>query len=532
MRLRLFVSWASLVLLGSVEAFAAQEQSVQSSASSIRAEVKPFHGSPTLWINGQPDAFILYRDHRPDLHADTVKRFLSHGVQTVTVSVSPAGRAAKKEAVYRVLDTQVAGVLEKSPDSRLMVIVGTAIRNRSEPAWLKAHPDEVAIWPPDMKPGDRPAMASKIWQEEVAEEIRDLVDHVRHSAYAGKVVGYFFTGPPGEWTDYYDFSKPAQEGFREWLRGRYSDLAALRKAWHNDKVSWDSIALPQWKSLLGGDVGVFFDPQKSRHKIDFWLYHHSVPAVAISRFARAVKEASHGESIVGLFHGYFTDVEWDGDDEKPWMAGQFRMRHKALAQIVKDPNVDFILAPYDYQERHAGGVFDPSLIPNTILLHGKMAVVEDDTRTHLTTPHPSYQASEKSGDNFGQTRNVQETISVLKRNFAGVFRQTGKAACGISASAIGAMSGSTIRPSSTVSRRWATWLAGSCWAKTAVSVRLPSSVVIVPLATRPSTTCRKSSSPGSFAKTCIASARRSISISTPTSAIPSFLLTSTSSTSS
>lgn len=311
---------------------------------------------------------------------------------------------------------------------KILVLVNTDIRKRWEPKWLEAHPDEMAIWPDKMQKGDRAAEASKVWQEQVRREIKDLVLHVRQSDYAGAVLGYFLIGGSGEWTDWFDFSQPALDGFRDWLTDRYPDVEALRRAWHDNKVAFQTAAFPGWKSLTQGDRGVFFDPQKSRQKIDFLLYHHSVPARVIGQFAKIIKEASQGESLVGLFHGYFTDPEWDGSDADPSHVGQFRMRHKSLAQIIEDPNVDFIASPYAYHERHAGGIYDPQLIANSILLHGKMAITEDDTRTHLT-PHGScYAACEKYGDNFGQAQTPQETLSLLQRNFAGVFTRPGSGA--------------------------------------------------------------------------------------------------------
>jgi hypothetical protein len=404
---------------------AAAEKGTDQPSSAIGAKVQMVDGCPTLFIDGKPRPLICYRDHRPEIHSEAVEHFAQAGITTITLGINPAGRFDRRENVYRVLDDQARAVLAKTPGLRFLIIVNTALRARYEKAWIKEHPDEVTIWPPKMTPGDRAAEASTVWQEQLGREIEDLVRHVRQSDYANAVLGYFFTGPPGEWTDYYDFSRPALDGFRKWLKDQYGEVKSLKQAWHDKKVTFETAAIPDWDTFSRGDVGVFFDPQKSRRKIDFWRYHHSVPAQAIGLFARKVKEASGGQSLVGLFHGYFTDVEWDGNDAAPHMVGQFRMRHKSLAQIVEDPNVDFILAPYGYQERHAGGVFDPSLVPHTMLLHGKMAVVEDDTRTHRTTPHPQYQASEKLGDNFGQAKNLDESLAMLKRNFGGVFSRPG-----------------------------------------------------------------------------------------------------------
>ena len=395
--------------------------------------IKQLNGYPAFYLDGRPRPLIIYRDHHPLKHIETVKQFLNNGINITTLSISAAAWAAAKDknSFYKAVDKQINEILEKSPDILLMILLSTTVAEKAD--LYKNNIEEATVWPPftrnnkqsDMAKGDRLSEASSLWQQTIAEGVFNIAGHVKNSNYSNRIVGYLLTGPPGEWTDWYDFSGPALNEYKKWLKLKYSTVQELRNSWHDGNVTFDNVGLPGWEPFFKGDLGIFFDPAKSQRQIDFLRYHHMMPANVIGLFAKKIKEASSGKHLVGAFYGYFTGVEWDGSGTMPQKVAYFRMRHKALSEILKNPDIDFIAGPYNYQERHAGGVFDHSLIPNSIILNGKMAFIEDDTRTHLTTPHPSYTECEKTGDNFGQAKNIDETLSILKRNFAGIFSKCG-----------------------------------------------------------------------------------------------------------
>lgn len=401
------------------------------SAEELDAKILESNGSAVFSMNVKPTPLLIYRDHYPQNHMDTVKRFKENGFPITTFTVNPARPLDEQAGMYKYVDSQIAKVLKESPNSYFLILITTAIKSDSKLA--KENPAELTVWPPgtksdkqtEMEPGDRMSEASEFWQNLVAQNIYDLVKHIRTSSYSDRVIGYLLTGPPGEWTDWYDFSQPALNAFRQWLKEKYKTNADLRSAWHNNNVTFENAQFPEWKGFFNGDFGIFFDPVKSRAKIDFWEFHHSLPAKVVALFARKIKEASEGKSLVGLYHGYFTGVEWDGREDEPFKISYFRMRHKSLDKITSNPDVDFIAAPYNYQERQAGGVFDHSLIPDTVLLNGKMLLIEDDTRTHQTTAHAAYGQCEKLGNNFGQAANLDEALGMIKRNFAGTFSKPG-----------------------------------------------------------------------------------------------------------
>jgi len=395
------------------------------------SRIRDLNGNPTFYFNGRPEALIVYRDHHPAKHIKTVRQFAANGIPVTTISVNALGlsTAKDKKSFFRGMDQQINEVLDGAPELRLMILLATTANEKTE--LYSNNAEESTVWPPfsksdkqsEMAKGGRMSEASPIWQNTVAKNLFDIASHVGNADYANRIVGYLLAGPPGEWTDWYDFSAPALNGYKKWLKAKYPSEQALRDAWHDAKATFEDVAFPAWGDFFKGDLGIFFDPGKSVRKVDFLTYHHMLPGDVIGLFAEEIKEASGGKHVVGAYYGYFTGVEWDGGGADK--VSYFRMRHKALAELLKKPAIDFIAAPYNYQERHAGGVFDYSLIPDSITLNGKMIFIEDDTRTHLTTPHPSYSRCEKMGDNFGQAKDLDETLSILKRNFAGIFSKCG-----------------------------------------------------------------------------------------------------------
>lgn len=399
-------------------------QTPQIPAAPVKAMVKPFNGTPTLFINDKPQPIFICREHQPweEAKHSYIQKATKGGVDIVWDTVNPLTIANKNS--YESVDREFAAILKDIPDAYIMLQFSTDIKPRWDGKWCKKHPEEMMVWPPDMRVGDRASTASKIWKEAQKKALRDLIAYIRKSPYADRVIGGVICGGNGEWLDWWDYSKPARAAFRDWLRDKYgNDVSALRKAWNDDSVNFDDVSLPAWKSLFTADMGLFWDPAKSQRKIDFMYYHHELTANVIAEFAAVIKDASDREMVVGVWNGSFFLMPGAGGGNGE--GGMQRRRHGAYCKLVRNPDIDFFHTPYAYRERGPGGVYMPQLLVDSIFMHGKIAIPEDDTRTLLTNPHHKYQLAEQVGDNFGKAKDMPETISLLKRNFAGIFSKPG-----------------------------------------------------------------------------------------------------------
>jgi len=398
------------------------------------AEVGTQRGAPVLLIGGEPETPIIYRENLPWAHLDEgVQHYAGMAGAGVRLFVVGTGLALTHSPEQRdrsraqYLVPAIEQVLEAAgPDGRIILLLTTILRRTSAPDWAEQNPDEMMVWPPDMQPGDRASISSLKWRELACEALRDIVRWVNESPYADRIVGWFLCGAGGEWLDYWDYSPAAAASFRRWLADRYETDAALQEAWRDVEVTRQTARLPAWERLFEADTGLFHDPARSRRVIDFMQWYHEDLAEAAALLAATLKEAD-GRRLVGLWNGYYFFPGWSAPER-----GVFRRRQGAFDLLLDDPNIDFFVAPYSYRERYPGGVFIPQFLNDSMALHGKLAIVEEDSRTALAAQAEAGYDPERSdrpyvtvGDSFGRSHDIDESIAVMARNFAGCFTRPG-----------------------------------------------------------------------------------------------------------
>ena len=94
----------------------------------------------------------------------------------------------------------------------------------------------------------------------------------------------------GEWHQWgTDVSRPMKERFANYLHEKYITAGALRKAWNDDEVTFEtSYFRPE--TFRPGDYGTFRDPKKSMDTIDSQKCNQTVVSEAILHFCSIVKE--------------------------------------------------------------------------------------------------------------------------------------------------------------------------------------------------------------------------------------------------
>jgi len=83
-----------------------------------------------------------------------------------------------------------------------------------------------------------------------------------------------------------------------------------------------------------------------------------------------------------------------------------RSGHMGLMKVLASPHVDFLSSPYDYAWRSVGGEGAFMSLTSTIHRHGKVYLLEDDSRTYL---HPD--------ERYGKVDTALDSVAVLQRNF-------------------------------------------------------------------------------------------------------------------
>jgi hypothetical protein len=184
-----------------------------------------------------------------------------------------------------------------------------------------------------------------------------------------------------------DYSAPRRGYFRAWLRREYGeDEGKLRAAWGDPGVGFASAEVPGHAAQHATTHLHFRDAAKERPVIDYYRALAELTAERLIGFCRKVKTLTGGQALAGAFFGYLMDRAWndcffgapiDGGPSTIQRSG-----HLGLGRVLEAPEVDFIASPDGYAFRGLGGeglAMPPS---ESVRLHHKLYIYEEDSRLH------------------------------------------------------------------------------------------------------------------------------------------------------
>ena len=315
---------------------------------------------------------------------------------------------------------QFRAVREGDPEARVMV----NFLIHAPQAWLEAFPEE-REWD-DQRGMHEVSIGSDRYLEELIGHVQAFVRYVEDKPeWAAHVLTYFFSyGHEGfTWASMSnalgDFSPTMHRCLRAWLREKYNDdEAALREAWQDPEVSFETAAVPTREQQLYADLGWFRDPTGPRQVQDYMECRVDRFVEVHYRLAAAIKEACERRVPVYCFGGYLQVTGWPGSywDDKRGLAPVEFSPHALSVQtgwrrILECPDIDGWESPYDYYYRQMGGVCLNQSLEQSMLLRGKLFQVNEDTRTFLAA---------EAGDVYGTVDTREETTAVYRRNFGAI----------------------------------------------------------------------------------------------------------------
>lgn len=280
--------------------------------------------------------------------------------------------------------------------------------------WLEAHPDEATqlqwLNESTTHPYKYASFTSTLWIEEASEFLRQYIRHLNSVSYGKKIIGFtLFNGSGGEWVYsfepfFFDYSNPNLKAYRQWLRERYTTVETLRKTWGAPTAEFDTATIPTPKDKTQAYDFEFRDPIQAQRITDYMRFHSISVTAAIDKLAKVVKEETDGKKLVFTAYGYI--CAGGHRDPKFQESG-----HMDFDGYIQSPYVDCPFSVHSYWHRAAGGVTITVQPVDSASLYGKMPFLEDDTRSHLS-------ADNALNREEGRTHNLQETLNVLKRDFA------------------------------------------------------------------------------------------------------------------
>jgi len=335
-------------------------------------------GLPKISINGQghaPYFFFVNAETAPD--GETVEAQIreaaANGLHLFSGVMYLPLRNAYGDRSFGAIDALVQQILAADPDGYVLPRLQFFPTNY----WARTHADQMARYAGGEE-GDVSLASTEFWADCV-DALDALIAHFADPGTPGgdRVLGFHLDR--GEWfydaDAGYDLSQPNQIAFQHWLHAKYQALHALRAAWHDADVTWEDAAVPDWhgKTATVKKTGTpLYAARREGRWPDYAQYSSELVAEVIAGLAEAIKTLSLGRLIVAASYGYTLEFAARSDSG-----------HLALGKLLSSPHIDIVAGPNSYAGRGAGS---PAAFPaplDSVALHGKLWLVEDDTKTFL-----------------------------------------------------------------------------------------------------------------------------------------------------
>jgi hypothetical protein len=378
----------------------------------------------SFWVNAEPERYLtvaFYRPGRnyvflggpPDLVENQIRLAAGAGVNLVSFHVDCPWPKAGEKVDWSRVDEQCQNVLDVNPTALLLPRF-----SMDPPAWWReAHPDDMMVW--DQPGPDQVAavVAAPEYRRDAAQRLTALIGHLE-AKFGRYTIGYHPGGQNTEEWFYWNtwaapingYAKADRLAWREWLKGRYHDDAALRAAWRDPQVSLATVAVPSASARRAAPYGVLRDPVREQPLIDFARFQQEAMADCVCGLAKAARQASQGRKLVVFFYGY--QFEFGASPNGAASSG-----HYALRRVLDSPDIDVLCSPICYFDRHLGEGAPSMSVPESVALAGKMWLNEDDTPSHLGI------AAEQPADNpvdsleKSKQERLRNTAQCALRNF-------------------------------------------------------------------------------------------------------------------
>jgi hypothetical protein len=335
------------------------------------ARVHFHHGVPTLTFGERVVRPVLFfgNPHTPEAATRVYQQMQlanEAGISLFALLIVLPARATGAIEAFDTIRYWTALARELNPDALLLWrIVPTPVGN-----WQQEFPEAVVRYADGTIGG--PSVCADRWWELVSTQLAELVSLVEQEEEGSATLGYHLDW--GEWflaeSGGYDTSEAALQAFRDWLRRHFrNDTVSLRASWFNGEVSFSTASIPPFIPNAPLTKRQFYDPRREGRWIDYHQFIADATARRILSLARVVKTACQRRCLVGASYGYV--LEW----RHPYSG------HLALGMLLQSEDIDFLSAPITYMDRLPGGTGALPVPLESVQLHHKLFIAEEDYRT-------------------------------------------------------------------------------------------------------------------------------------------------------
>ena len=342
---------------------------------SIGVHLVPSFGIPVIHINGSPVPPVLFfGGSLGDEPGEAVHREVAKAAEAgihihsclvdlpCPLNEGAAELAAAEQRLRRLLDADPQGY-----------VIPRVVFSAAE-EWRKNNRGQMARTAEGLS--SEPSIGSDTFWETAAESLKRLIRHLFASTIGARVAGCHLEH--AEWFQPaeagFDTSSAARDAFRNWLIQRYKgSLVSLRAAWYNGSVTFESVEVPK-PITEPAPHAAFLDGRRQRSIIDYCEFVSECTAMRLGDLAAAAKEAFEWRALVSVCYGYTLEFAHAGSG------------HLALGRLLECEDIDLVCGPPSFRDREPGGAASLPAPIDSVGLHGKLWLTEDDTKTWLAAP--------------------------------------------------------------------------------------------------------------------------------------------------
>jgi len=349
------------------------------------AEVKELHGHPTLYIDETPYPPFAYMSYLGEtryyreaaeagIHLYCFPAYLGNRGINSTSRIGPFRPAIwieENKFDYSSIKIDFAKILKADPQAEVIIRIHLDVPQW----WDDRNPGECTLLPDGTS--QRQNFSSELWRKQAGEALAGCVRWLIESPYSGHLAGiHVAAGFTEEW--FYHFSGSFADinplrvrSFQAWLSEQYqNNPQALQESWGSNQLTFENAVPADISGILKQDE--WRDPSGNQDVIDTFRFHAETMADNIAYFCGIVKESSNRKLLTGAFYGYHFYVT------------DPRRGHGALGKLLECPDLDYLSSPNVYN-RVMGEDWPPMAAVQSVQLHGKLWMAENDTRTSITT---------------------------------------------------------------------------------------------------------------------------------------------------
>ena len=349
-----------------------------------KSSVRIVNQEPTLWVNEKmlaPFAYMSYlgeEKYYKEMAENGLKIYClpaylgDQGINAASgiKPFRPSFWIGENQYDFSIIEKELRTLTNVHKDAFVIIRV-----HLDPPVWWeKANPDEVCRTAENER--FRVSFSSKKWRYDAGKSLEVLLAWIAKSEFNRNLIGIHVAGGgTEEWffhykSEFHDESIARKHDFSAWLSEKYNNnVEQLRHSWNIDSISFatakEADISGRWKESK------IYNRDEHAHILDTYDYQSMIMVDHIKYFSEVVKNVSQGRLLTGAFYGYHLFVT------------DPRRGHGSLGQLLDCPSLDYLSSPNDYK-REPGIDWLPMAAIQSVKLHGKLWLAENDTRTDLT----------------------------------------------------------------------------------------------------------------------------------------------------